>query len=185
LTARLNRDQLGLLLAHAWSLRGTCARRRVGCVLMDADGYQVGAGYNGPPSGHPHCTDEPCAGASLASGEGLELCEAVHAEANALLRLADPRRVHAAYVTHSPCLHCVKLLMNTSCRRIVFAEPYAHDEAARALWLTTKDDGDRIREFYSKVFEVPERMLGDPKTWEHTIPLFSINDLRVTLRQSA
>jgi dCMP deaminase len=132
---RISRDVLGLRLAENWALRGTCHRRQVGCVLFDINGVELSSGYNGPAAGEPHCVDIPCPGANCPSGTGLELCEAIHAEANALLKCPDVRRVHVCYVTHSPCLHCVKLLLNTSCQRIVFNEPYAHDAAARGLWV--------------------------------------------------
>ena len=132
---RIPKDTLGLLLAQAWSLRGTCARRRVGCVLIDADGRPVGSGYNGPASGLPHCNASPCPGAGMKSGTGLSVCEAVHAEINALAYCPDPRRVHTIYVTASPCVDCVKVLMNTGGKRIVFAERYAHDERAEAMWI--------------------------------------------------
>lgn len=132
--SRIGKDEIGLRLAETWALRGTCARRQVGCVLFDQDGVEIGAGYNGPAAGEPHCTDVPCPGAGCASGTGLELCEAIHAEANALLKCPDVRYIETAYVTHSPCLHCVKLLKNTGCRRIVFRTPYAHDAASRELW---------------------------------------------------
>lgn len=135
MSERIGRDQLGLALAATWALRGTCARRQVGCVLVDRDGYQLSSGYNGPASGQPHCVEDPCAGAGLPSGTGLDACEAVHAEENALLRCADVRLIHTCYVTVSPCVSCVKKLLNTSCERIVFRDPYAHDEAARRLWL--------------------------------------------------
>lgn len=134
---RISRDDLGLRLAKTWALRSTCTRRAVGCVLVDVDGWPVGQGYNGPASKQPHCIDKPCRGAGLAPGTGLEACEAIHAEANALLRCSDVRAIHTAYVTHSPCLHCVKLLMNTGCKRIVFLERYAHDEDAQRLWIAS------------------------------------------------
>lgn len=137
---RMDRDQLGLTLAAAWSLRSTCVRRSVGCVLFDGAGHEVGSGYNGTASGLPHCLDtggirdRACPGAGARSGEGLDLCEAIHAEANALLRCSDVREIVTAYVTASPCVHCTKLLLNTGCRRIVFAVRYAHDDASRSLW---------------------------------------------------
>ena len=84
--------------------------------------------------GEPHCTERPCPGATLPSGSGLEICEAVHAEICALIRCPDPRRVHTCYATTAPCLHCVKILMNTGCRRVVYAEDYPHVTAARLLW---------------------------------------------------
>jgi len=131
---RPTRDETGLALALVWAKRGTCARRRVGCVLFDADGYQLAAGYNGPAADEPHCVDRPCPGASLPSGTGLEACQALHAEWNALQRCPDVRLIHTCYVTSSPCVTCTKMLMNTGCHRIVFAERYAHDEKAAELW---------------------------------------------------
>lgn len=79
---------------------------------------------------HPYA----CAGAKAASGTQLDACEAIHAEQNALLQCRDVYAIHNCYVTVSPCITCVKILLNTSCRRIVFSEKYAHDAAARALW---------------------------------------------------
>lgn len=134
---RIDRDQLGLVIAYAWSLRGTCARRAVGAALWDARGGELATGYNGPASGQPHCVDldHRCPAADAPPGTALSACEAIHAEANALLVCRDVSAVHTCYVTSSPCLDCVKLLANTGCRRIVFADPYVHDDEARARWL--------------------------------------------------
>lgn len=138
--ARPSREVVALRLAADWSLLGTCVRRRVGCVLFDADGFQLSSGYNGPAAGEPHCADHPCPGADCPSGTGLDECWAIHAEVNALIRCPDPRRIHTAYVTDSPCVHCVKALLNTACRRIVFARRYAHDTTSSALWLRAGRD---------------------------------------------
>lgn len=137
-----SRDERGLLLATVWSLSGTCARRRVGCVLTDAEGQQISSGYNGTASGEPHCRSRGgpceemrrCRGADLKSGEGLDVCEAIHAEQNALMRCKDISRIHTCYTTTAPCMHCVKMLMGTSCQRIVFQEDYPHSKEARRLW---------------------------------------------------
>jgi tRNA(Arg) A34 adenosine deaminase TadA len=66
-------------------------------------------------------------------GKGLDLCEAIHAEQNALLQCRDTKEIEVAYVTASPCVTCVKLFMNTGCKRIVFLEEYPHS-AAKELW---------------------------------------------------
>lgn len=135
--SRPTRDQWLLEVAHVTSKRATCARRKVGCVLADEQGRILSTGYNGPPRGFPHCTQEnPCSGANAPSGQNLDLCEAVHAEQNALLQCPSADKVYTCYVTTSPCVTCVKLLLNTGCQRIVFANPYARPqyEAARELW---------------------------------------------------
>src|SRR4051812_7976140 len=102
-----------LIVADMISLRGTCARRRVGCVLTDEHNRVLATGYNGPASGQPHCITSPCAGATLPGGTGLDSCEAIHAEQNALLQCTDVQRIANVYCTASPCIHCVKMLLAT------------------------------------------------------------------------
>jgi len=153
---RISRDEWGLRMAEVVALRATCLRRSVGCVLVNARGHVLATGYNGRAAGLPHCNDpyispdnriplvslshwvveypNQCAGANAISGTDLDACEAIHAEANSLLQCHDVHAIHTCYVTVSPCVSCVKLLLNTSTERIVFRAPYAHDEAARRLW---------------------------------------------------
>jgi len=122
-------------MATLVSYRSTCARRAVGCVLVNARGQVLSTGYNGVARGLPHCTEgHPCEGAGAASGTNLDACEAIHAEQNALLQCRDVEDIRWCYVTVSPCVTCVKLLLNTGCRTIIFRERYAHDEAARRIW---------------------------------------------------
>lgn len=138
---RPSKDEYFLCQAKLVATRGTCVRRQVGCILVDERGHVLSTGYNGPPAGMEHCIDSPCDGATCPPGEGLDKCEAVHAEQNALLQCPDVYKIHTAYVTTSPCIHCVKLLMNTSCQRIVFLEKYSHSEP-KNLWLEA--DGEWI-----------------------------------------
>lgn len=137
-------DEIGLLIAETWALRSTCGRTGTGCALFDASGHMLSTGYNGPASKQHNCSAEhPCPGFGAASGEALQLCEAIHAEANALLRCEDVTKVRTAYVTRSPCLDCTKLLLNTGCKRIVFRRPYAHDASAKERWLASDAEGNR------------------------------------------
>lgn len=130
---RPDQDAYFLAMAALVSLRATCRRRRVGCVLVDSNRHVLATGYNGVARGRDHCLDHPCAGAGFRPGMGLDQCEAIHAEQNAMLQCQDTQRIETAYITVSPCITCVKLLMNTGCKRIVFIEPYAHNQAAD-LW---------------------------------------------------
>jgi len=123
-----------MMMAYLVSSRGTCKRRRVGCVLVDENHHVMATGYNGVPSGFPHCREghEPCA--DNMSGEGLDSCKAVHAEQNALIQCPDTSKIYAAYCTASPCVHCMKMLLNTSCGMLVFAEEYPH-RGAIEMWV--------------------------------------------------
>lgn len=159
-TDRPTRDAWGLGLAAVTAQRSTCCRRAVGCVLVDDLGHVFATGYNGVAMGQKHCNEmvvkgtdygpedayglsapgrlvntfpHACPGAAAPSGTMLDACQAIHAEQNALLQCRDVRAIHTCYVTVSPCVTCVKLLLNTGCRRIVFTELYPH-LAALQLW---------------------------------------------------
>lgn len=152
--SRLSKDQWGIQLAQVTAQRATCLRRAVGCVLVNERGHVLATGYNGVASGLPHCNEEvggklvgafggswynvpnhphACSGAKSPSGTNLDCCQAIHAEQNALMQCRDVHSIHTCYTTTSPCVTCVKLLMNTSCQRIVFLDEYIQPEAKK-LW---------------------------------------------------
>lgn len=133
MSTRLNVDEYFVQMAKLVARRATCSRRQVGCVLVNSHNHVLSTGYNGVAKGQPHCIDVPCPGANCASGTGLHLCKAIHAEQNALLQCGDVHQIYAAYVTASPCVQCLRLLLNTSCYKIVFAEEYPHPESQN-LW---------------------------------------------------
>lgn len=123
-------------IAMLVSTRATCCRRRVGCVLTNSLNHILATGYNGVPRGVQHCTtDHPCEGARLQSGTGLDVCQATHAEMNALLQCRDVEEIHTVYTTTSPCTICLRQLMNTGARRIVFLEPYGDTSKPEATWI--------------------------------------------------
>lgn len=132
---RPDKDTYFLEMAFLVAVRATCARRKVGCVIVDGDGIVLATGYNGVPSGFTHCVDVPCEAAKAASGARLDECWALHAEVNAVAFCPDVRRISTCYTTVSPCVSCTKLLLNTGCRRLVFAEEYAGASGtSKALW---------------------------------------------------
>ena len=86
------------------------------------------------PAEHWEMPDAPiyghaCSGATAPSGTNLQGCQAIHAEQNALLQCRNINEIHTAYVTASPCITCMRLITNTSIKRIVFAEEYPHVES--------------------------------------------------------
>lgn len=129
---RISKDEWFLQIALVVSKQATCARRKVGAVIVDERGYILSTGYNGLPSGFVHCIDKPCHGAQFSSGTQLDCCQALHAEQNAIARLREPFEAVTMYVTTEPCVSCTKLALATSIQRIVFAEPYA--QSGKTLW---------------------------------------------------
>lgn len=148
---RATKDDVFMRVARVLALRSTCLRRAVGCVLVNARGHVLATGYNGVAAGSPHCNQpavdialcEPedafphaCSGARAPSGYALDACEAIHAEQNALLQCRDVFDIDTCYTTTFPCVTCAKLLLNTSCRRIVYGDAYSgeHETTVRELW---------------------------------------------------
>lgn len=131
---RLETNEYFIEMAKLVARRSTCARRAVGCVLVDKANRVLATGYNGVASGMTHCIDDPCPGVEFASGQGLNQCEAIHAESNALISCRHPEDIVKAYVTVSPCIFCVRQLLNTPCETIIFHELYPHPEAG-VLWM--------------------------------------------------
>ena len=122
-----------LSMAAQLATLATCDKLKVGCILTDARGRVLSAGYNGPAQGRPHCEgymkfslNEACA----------SFCQATHAESNALLSCYAPMSVvHTCYTTWSPCMACCKQLVQTGCRRIVFLFESDEVEHSRRFWM--------------------------------------------------
>ena len=132
---RPSHEDYFLTIARAVARRSSCLSRKVGCVLVNKRNNILATGYNGYASGTPNCIDTGiCARKGSPSGQNLDLCAALHAEMNALLQALDVFEIETAYVTTSPCITCTKLLMNTSCKRIVFIDLYPVYEQSKELW---------------------------------------------------
>lgn len=135
-------DQTFIEVAELMSKRSTCARRKVGAVIVDSNNYILSTGYNGQPTGFTHCIDQPCAGSSCESGQGLELCEALHAEQNAIARLKEPFNAKAIYCTTAPCIACTKLILATSINDVYVSEGYAG--SGESLFIKAKGYGFKL-----------------------------------------
>ena len=113
-----------LNIAGVVAARSTCLHRKVGAVLV-RDNQIIATGYNGAPTGEPHCSEVGCL--KPEHGAGMERCRAVHAEVNAIIQAA----IHGVsvagatlYCTHSPCPICEKILKNARITNIVYDEEY-------------------------------------------------------------
>ena len=130
-------DETLMTIAHAWEARSTCRRNHVGAVISK-DGRHIGSGYNGAPSGMPHCVhrDTVLHPATALAPSNILLptapydrgCkEAIHAEANALAYCARHGvSVEGAtiYTTLSPCYPCSQLVIAAGLARVVYTRSY-------------------------------------------------------------
>ncbi|KPK62316.1 MAG: cytidine deaminase [Planctomycetes bacterium SM23_32] len=121
-------DEYFMRIAHEVAKRSTCLRRSVGALVV-LDKRILATGYNGAPSGLPHCSETGCLREQLnvPSGERHELCRGLHAEMNALLQGARHGiRMDGGtlYSTLVPCSLCCKMAINTGIKRVVAAVNY-------------------------------------------------------------
>ncbi len=117
--------------------RSTCLRRKVGAVLVK-EKRLLTTGYNGAPSGLPHCLETGCLREEkkIPSGERHELCRGLHAEQNAIIQAAlHGISIQGAilYCTHHPCSLCARMLVNAGVKKIVLQQDYP-DELARQFF---------------------------------------------------
>ncbi len=101
------------------SKRSSCNRLHVGCILVKENRI-ISQGYNGFLSGHPHTSVI----------ENNHEISTIHAEQNAIIDCAK-RGVNCnhstAYITHFPCINCIKLLIQAGIEKIYYIEDYNND----------------------------------------------------------
>jgi dCMP deaminase len=113
--------------------RGTCVRRQVACIITDRKGHVLATGYNGVPSGFPHCTaSSHCEGALDPAGDSRR-CMAVHAEQNALIQCRDLPNAHFMFCSCTPCFTCAKMIANTNIKMVMCQEAYADRSGMQVL----------------------------------------------------
>jgi dCMP deaminase len=129
MSARPTWDQYFLTITRQVAERSTCLRAQVGAVIV-RDKIILATGYNGSPAGLPHCLDVGCLiyRSTTPSGEVEENCfRCIHAEINAIAQAAKNGagiRDAGIYITHTPCIHCFKVLINTGIKRIFYEKSY-------------------------------------------------------------
>ena len=110
-------DRRYLRMARIWSENSYCTRRKVGAILVK-DKMIISDGFNGTPSGFPNICE---------SEEGVTLPYVLHAEANAITKVArsnNSSEGSTLYVSTSPCMECSKLIIQAGIKRVVFSDIY-------------------------------------------------------------
>lgn len=105
-------------IAHTVAMSSTCSRLTVGAILT-RDRRIISLGYNGAPSGISHCDH---------TEDGDTPCEkAVHAEVNTIAfaaRAGVSTEGTVLYTTHSPCMNCAKLIINSGIKEVIYLVEY-------------------------------------------------------------
>lgn len=107
--------------------RSPCKKLKVGCIFVK-DNRIIAQSYNGFISGMPH---------NSINVNGHEL-GTIHAEENSLIYCAKygiSCNDSIAYITHYPCLNCVKHLYMAGIKEIRYINDYNNDDNIKKLGL--------------------------------------------------
>lgn len=128
---RISRDSLFLNIAYLMSLRGTCTRNNVGCIVISPEGRIISTGYTGSPRGLPHCIDEGCI-----IGPDGGCIRTIHAEQGAIsyaARYGTKLDNSTLYTTLSPCLNCAKSIISAGIIKVVYLVKYRDENGIKLL----------------------------------------------------
>lgn len=129
-------DDTYMRMAEVWASNSHSERLKVGCLVVK-NGMIISDGYNGTPKGF----DNVCENA-----EGHTLAHVLHAEANAITKLAKSTQTSVGahmYTTVSPCVECAKLIIQSEISRVIYRDLY-RDEAGIELLKAAKIQVEKI-----------------------------------------
>lgn len=122
-----------LRMAEVAADRSTCIKLHVGAVLVK-ENKVIATGYNGAPTGMPHCKECIRIRKGIPSGEQYELCESIHAEMNCLLQAGQAAKGSDIFIVvkdpltqgkylRYPCFMCSKFLLQSGVDRCYVRTP--------------------------------------------------------------
>jgi len=129
---RITIDEYFLKIATVVAERSTCRRHHIGAVAV-RDKCILSTGYNGAGVGLKDCLELGCLRDELKipSGTQQQICRAIHAEQNVIIQAALHETTldgSTIYCTHTPCIICAKMLVNSKIKRYVTFIKYADDD---------------------------------------------------------
>ena len=162
-------DLYFMRLAKTVSTKSKCLSRRIGAVLVE-ENHIISTGWNGAPKGVKECNERPMIFYSqleetmwgknpeqapikcprryfnYKSGQGLHLCQASHAEVNALIQSnklqINSKSILYVYVGQI-CKNCVITMINKGVKTLVYLDGCpAYDSYSEVL---LKESGIVVR----------------------------------------
>ena len=128
-------QQLYMDWAHRAAELSYARRLKVGAVIVKDDTV-ISYGYNGMPAGWDNNCEFEFTDPQTRITELLTRAEVLHAESNAIAKLAKSNNSGVGadlFVTHSPCIHCAKLIYQSGIGRVYYGANYRDDAGIQFL----------------------------------------------------
>ena len=113
-------DEYFMMAAKLIAVMATCPKLRVGTVIV-RNKRIVASGFNGAPSGQPHCTEVGC---MTFEGEGSSCRRVIHSEHNAVLQNSRDIAGGSLYTPYLPCIDCMKPIIASGISEVVYEKEY-------------------------------------------------------------
>ena len=112
-------------VARRYGKLSSAERLKVGCIIVK-DERIISIGYNGMPIG----------GSNVCEEDGHTKPEVLHAEANAITKLAkstESGQGSYMFCTYAPCVDCAKLILQSGIKEFHYEESYKHLDGINLL----------------------------------------------------
>ena len=122
--------------AERFSQLSSAVRLKVGAVVVK-DNRIISIGYNGTPAGWTneceyHISEyNEITKSWYPTGETKTKDEVIHAEANAIAKLArdgEPGNGASMFITHAPCVQCAKIIYGAGISSVYYRESYRDND---------------------------------------------------------
>lgn len=112
--------------AERFAQLSSAKRLQVGAVVVK-DNRIISIGYNGMPSGWDNACEYEYVNPQTKVSEIVTKDEVIHAEANAISKLArdgESGLGSSMFITHAPCVQCAKLIYGAGISSVYYRNSY-------------------------------------------------------------
>ena len=131
-------------VAERFAQLSSAVRLQVGAIVVKDDRI-ISIGYNGMPSGWDNACEDTFHHHELGTCTTVTKAEVLHAETNAISKLARGTESGAGatmFVTHAPCIDCAKLVYQSGIDTVYYKNDY---RSTQGLEFLTKSKVDVIK----------------------------------------
>jgi dCMP deaminase len=121
--------------AYVFAELSSAVKLKVGAVVVKDDRI-ISLGYNGTPTGWDNTCELEIINFQDGSVQLKTKSEVIHAEMNALMKLAsssESGKGAAIFITHSPCMECAKGIYQTGITEVYYTEAYRNVDGIEFL----------------------------------------------------
>ena len=118
--------QAYMTVAETFAKLSHCERAKVGAIIVKSDRI-ISIGYNGMPAGYDNCCEDTMYHIQLGTTTEMSRPEVLHAEANAIAKLAQSSESSdgaVMFCTHTPCIECAKLIHQAGIEKVYYRQDY-------------------------------------------------------------